>query len=150
MKIPPELRKKYENARHPMYNRIKKFRLRKSYIVRPDKVKLSKSITQTLKSKIHTFCNQGNTYVKPQFSVKDVLNKIGDDPICYLTGRKIDLTDSASYQLDHIIPKIKGGDNSLSNLQITCKDANMAKAHMSLDEFYSLCIEVVRYNGLKV
>ena len=84
------------------------------------------------------------------FTVEDVLKKIGDNPICYLTGRSIDLSDSSSYNLDHIVPSKVIVDNSLDNLGITCRDANFAKTDMSVEEFVQLCKEVVKHNGYKI
>ena len=83
------------------------------------------------------------------FTVEDLLSKIGDDPVCALTGRPIDLLKSRTYQLDHIIPKSKGGDNSLENCQLACKDANQAKHDLTLNDFISLCREVVDYHDNK-
>jgi len=79
------------------------------------------------------------------FSAKDVINKIGENPICYLTGREIDLNKSKEYSLDHIVPTILGGTNDLSNLGICCTEANHAKAGLSLDDFYSLCEEILAW-----
>jgi len=78
------------------------------------------------------------------FKAKDLLAKIGDNPICYLTGRPIDLSDGRSYHLDHIVPISKGGDNTLDNCNIACKEANQAKHNLSKDEFIKLCQEVLK------
>lgn len=43
-------------------------------------------------------------------------------------GRKcIKCGDTESLTLDHIVPIIKGGDNSLDNLQVLCKSCNSSK-----------------------
>lgn len=68
---------------------------------------------------------------------------IEDKPICYLTGRSIDLSMPSTYSLDHIIPVSKGGKNDLSNCGLVSRKANMAKTDMSLSEFISLCQDVV-------
>ncbi len=84
------------------------------------------------------------------FFAKDVKNKIGDNPRCYLTGRQINLNLPNSFHFDHIKPVSKGGDNSLENLGVACKEANMAKHNLTLNEFISLCIEILTFQGYKV
>lgn len=71
------------------------------------------------------------------------------DGKCYLTGRVIDINDKSSYQLDHIIPASSGGESSLNNCGLSCKQANWAKGDMSTEEFFQLCLDVVKYNDLK-
>lgn len=78
------------------------------------------------------------------FKVEDVLNKLGNIPKCYLTGDNIDLLDYKSYQFDHIIPVDKDGDNSLENLGIATRNANMSKSDMELGEYLLLCERVLR------
>ncbi|MBP6238759.1 MAG: HNH endonuclease [Saprospiraceae bacterium] len=80
------------------------------------------------------------------FNIKDVLNKIGENPKCYLTGREIDLSKPNTYHFDHIIPVANGGDSNLDNLGITCRSVNIAKGTLSVDDFILLCKEVVKYN----
>lgn len=84
------------------------------------------------------------------FNCNDVLQKFGDTPKCYLTGRIIDLMESKSYSLDHVIPATKGGPNSLDNLGLVCRQANMAKSDMTLTEFIALCKEILENNGYAV
>jgi 5-methylcytosine-specific restriction endonuclease McrA len=81
------------------------------------------------------------------FKVDDLLNKIGDNPICYLTGRPINLLDGKSYHLDHIIPKNRGGTNTLDNCDIACKDANQAKSNLMYEEFIELCKEILDHQN---
>jgi len=96
------------------------------------------SFTERIKGK-HQMC-------KHEFNYKDLLDKIGDNPTCYLTGRPIDLTDGESYHLDHILPRSQGGSNSLDNCGLTCAEANQAKGKLSVDEFLALCKEVVNHS----
>lgn len=84
------------------------------------------------------------------FGYQDVINKFKDNCICYLTGRKIDLSVSNTYSFDHIIPTCKGGPNTLDNLGLVCKDANLAKSGLFLEDFIQLCKEVLEHNGYKV
>lgn len=77
------------------------------------------------------------------FTVEQLLKQIGNNPTCYLTGLPIDLNDSRSYQLDHKIPKSRGGDNSLDNCGLVCRRANMSKSDMTYDEYIELCKLVI-------
>jgi 5-methylcytosine-specific restriction endonuclease McrA len=84
------------------------------------------------------------------FNYKDVIKKFGEKPYCYLTGRVLDITDPKSYHFDHIIPKSKGGKSTLENLGFTCKEANVAKSDLLLEDFLSLCKEILEFQGYKV
>lgn len=133
--------KKIENFRGNRDNYKKK----QSYISKPSKEKDIKTI---LKNKIIRFHRDKKLWKYPPmtFKVKDLLDKIGDNPVCYLTGRPIDLLDGQSYHLDHIIPKNKGGDNSLDNCNIACRDANQAKGNLLQEDFILLCEEVLKFH----
>ncbi len=111
----------------------------------------SGSIKQRLTIKTwHFVKNKYGGYEKRMFSESHLLEKIGENPVCYLTGRPINLEDSKSYNLDHIVPKSKGGTNSLDNCGITCRDANQAKNDLTYDEFIQLCRDVIYYHEKKV
>jgi hypothetical protein len=79
------------------------------------------------------------------YTTHDVVNKIGEDPVCYLTGRKIDLKNTPTYSLDHRVPTAKGGTNDLHNLEICLTEVNRAKADLSLVDFYKLCEDVLAW-----
>lgn len=85
-----------------------------------------------------------------QFTWRDVIEKFGWETHCYLTGRPIKLKEPRTYQFDHITPVVQGGDSSLNNLGLACKDANQAKSHMTVEEFVGLCKEVLEHNGYEV
>ena len=133
--------KKIENFKGHRDNYKKK----KPYIQKPSKESDIKTI---LKNKIIRFHRDKKLWKYPTmtFKVKELLNKIGDNPTCYLTGRPIDLLDGQSYHLDHIIPKNKGGVNSLDNCNIACRDANQAKGNLLYNEFIALCEEVLKFH----
>ena len=59
------------------------------------------------------------------------------DNECAYCGSTDDLT------IDHIIPRSKGGNNSLENCALACREANQAKSDLSLEEFIDLCQAVV-------
>ena len=106
----------------------------------------NKKVRAFLGSKLRDFNRNGNVSVK----YKDLLSKFSETPKCYLTGRNIDLCDSNSYNLDHIIPKAKGGLNTIENLGLTCRDANSSKTDLLIDEYLILCKEVLKNFGYTV
>jgi 5-methylcytosine-specific restriction endonuclease McrA len=112
------------------------------------------SKTNPIRSKIKNFMRaadyrQGNKIMEPvTFSSKNLLEKCGST--CYLTGDTIDFGDTASYSLDHRVPRSKGGLNTLENCEFATKAANFAKGDLSLEEFFELCVKVVKHNKLKI
>lgn len=115
-----------------------------------------KTLNGILKRKKDNFtCIRGNRKSPGRresslFSASEFKNKLESNPICYLTGRKIDLLKPKTYQCDHIQPVSKNGINTLENMGLVCKVANQAKADMTVDEFLKLCKEVLEHNGYTV
>lgn len=116
------------------------------------KIITDKTIRLKLRSKLLSFFKKTKRRInnkrkyegyKSMFTVDQLIEKIGENPICYLTGVPIDLNKSRSYHLDHIVPKSRGGDDSLDNCQIACRIANQAKGDMLLEEFIDLCKKVI-------
>lgn len=66
--------------------------------------------------------------------------------ICALSGRRLD----RSAQLDHKLPKARGGDDTIENLQWLCKEANLAKRDLTDAEFKDLCGDVMRWIGERI
>jgi 5-methylcytosine-specific restriction endonuclease McrA len=66
--------------------------------------------------------------------------------LCALTGRRLD----RSAQLDHILPKAKGGDDQIGNLQWLCPEANLSKRDLTDAEFQALCSDVMRWIGERI
>lgn len=61
--------------------------------------------------------------------------------LCSLTGRRLNRENS---QLDHIIPRKRGGTSEKSNLRWIHRDANYAKRDLLDSELYLLCFEMVK------
>ena len=134
------------NQKEKTKERVKKFRDSDPILKKVDNFKNSK---KRLNDACKDFQSRKGDN-KRTFSRKDILNKFGDNPKCYLTGRSIDWNDGTTFSFDHIIPVYLGGDNSLENLGLTCVDANNAKHKLTVDDFLSLCKEVLEYNGYVV
>jgi hypothetical protein len=93
---------------------------------------------------------KSGVHLTKNFGYKDILEKFGENTTCYLTGRPISLVEPKTYSFDHKIPPNKGGDNSIENLGITCREANYAKSDLLLDQFIELCKEILVHHGYEV
>lgn len=65
---------------------------------------------------------------------------------CALTGKRLDRTA----QLDHCLPKAKGGEDRIENLQWVCAEINRAKRDLTHDQFISLCKSVISWNDRRI
>ena len=84
------------------------------------------------------------------FTYKKAIEHFGGTTTkCYLTGRAIDILKD-DYCLDHIVPVSKGGSNQLSNMGITCPEANASKSDLTLEEYLNLCKEVLENFGYTI
>lgn len=137
---------------HPYVNKIKHF-------TAPDlrakgKNNISKACYKLcFQRKITDFCRipLGDKMIsKRDFTVQNVIDKFSENPKCALTGLPIDITKPSTYNFDHIIPRTRGGDNSIDNLQICTKQANNAKGTMTPDEFINLCKLVLENSNYTV
>lgn len=111
--------------------------------------KYRRSSKSIIYRKIDLFLNR-NKENKLKYSKRGSLHvlmyqKIIENPFCYLTGRELNLEDSKSYSLDHILPFSRGGLNTVDNMGLTCTDANISKTYLTLEEYVNLCDEVVRH-----
>lgn len=113
-----------------------------------ERVDSTASSAERLRMKILNFHkDRSKKRMKPEFTFQDVRNKYGDQPSCYLTGDSLDITDPSSFELDHIHPRSKGGDNSLDNLGLCSKESNRAKHDMDLEDFLDLCEKILKHHG---
>ena len=133
------------SKQHPLIRKIENFIHDKYYEPVP-KNRHIHTLHKNLKIRIEGFSRVNKEYNNMAFTIKDFLDKVGDNPICSLTGKTIDLMKPKTYQLDHIVPRSKGGENTLANCQLVCKEANLAKHNLSSEEFVKLCREVVDYH----
>lgn len=129
---------------HKLYNYLYTKRRFKS------QVEIKQKTRKQLTDKINDFLSRGQLMSSREFTIDDVLSKIGDKPVCYLTGQPIDVDKPSTYQFDHIIPASRGGDNSLANLGICSKKANIAKSDMTPDELIHFCKQILEYNNYSV
>ena len=144
---------KYRKNRHPYKKKIENF----SHKYKPPIENTYGGYNtwkQIIRTKIKTFCginkmNKNDEYVKPSFTVEDVIEKFGEYPKCYLTGKDIDIKDTKSYAFDHIHPRSRGGSNNIENLGICTKEANQSKSDMTLEEYFDHCEKVLSYRDHK-
>lgn len=66
---------------------------------------------------------------------------IKQDYKCALTGDKISF--DMDTELDHILPKYRGGSNELSNVQWVTKEANWFKRALTENELLVLCEKIL-------
>lgn len=100
-------------------------------------------------------CDYSKNYRKilnrnPIFKLEDFLSKIGENPICYLTGKPIDILELKGYSLDHKIPLSKGGTSTIENCGLSTTQANRSKTDMTPEEFFDFCQKVLEHQGYKV
>jgi 5-methylcytosine-specific restriction endonuclease McrA len=67
--------------------------------------------------------------------------------LCGLTGRPLDFETA---QLDHVLPRSRGGSNGRSNLRWVCKEANDAKGNLTDEELLVLCRQVAEWIGRRI
>lgn len=136
---------------HPYRKKLYNFYLDKR-IKKKTKTYSKLTLTKILRRKINNFYEykKGDYMDSNYIKIEDIINKFGENPKCYLTGQPIDINKPRTYEFDHIVPKSKGGTNTIDNLGICIKNANRAKAHMTPDEFIQLCKNVVEHQGYKL
>lgn len=140
---------------HPFKKKLETFLYVETYQQEPktlsEKIKWRKRMTDKIsdfqkESKNKTPQNINSAAIQ----LEDVLEIIGNNPTCYLTGDPIDIYDTRSYNFDHIQPRSRGGQNTIENLGVCTRDANQAKNDFTLDEFIELCKKVLIHNGYDV
>ena len=67
--------------------------------------------------------------------------------LCNYTGRQLILQENC--ELDHIMPKAKGGSNSMDNLQWLHRDINKMKHDLTEDIFFASIKEISNHTLLE-
>ena len=65
---------------------------------------------------------------------------------CALTGARLDRTA----ELDHVLPKTRGGKDNIGNLRWVTHQVNFAKRDLTDEEFIILCGDVMRWIGRRI
>jgi|688.fasta_scaffold492486_1 hypothetical protein len=126
--------------KHPYIQKIQNFNLIYKTVIKSPVLSNSK----ILYLKFYRFASRGLKLDK-MITLEEVVQKFGENPVCYLTGVPIDISQPRTYHFDHIVPVSKGGTNSLDNLGICTKQANLSKTDMTKDEFILFCRKVIQY-----
>jgi 5-methylcytosine-specific restriction endonuclease McrA len=67
--------------------------------------------------------------------------------LCALTGERLDRFNA---QLDHILPKTRGGGDEATNLRWVTKTANLLKRDLTDEELLLFCANVMRRIGRRI
>jgi hypothetical protein len=109
------------------------------------KPKKSKSYLKVLEIRIKNF--QTKAPFSQVITVEEFINKFGNNPICYLTGKILDITKPESYVLDHLVPVSKDGSGDIENMKPCDPLANTMKWNTEYEDFIKLCKQIVEYNS---
>lgn len=66
---------------------------------------------------------------------------------CALTGERLTRENA---QVDHILPKTRGGTDAIENLRWVTQTVNYCKRNLTDAEFYALCENVMQWIGLRI
>lgn len=129
-------RRKKRNAISTLISKVQRFRNRQ------------------ISEKVRSFLRREESYLIPiekyNFNYIDLLEKIGENPICYLSGKSINLNDPKSYHLDHVLPSTRGGKNTLENANVLDAIVNKMKHDLTVDEFIDKCKEILEFQGFEI
>ena len=121
----------------------------KTFLI-PEKVDTYESIKSRIGTKIGNFQRKSSKHTNKKFCTKDIIKMIEENPYCYLTGDKIDISYPSGFALDHKLPACRGGSNELDNLGICTLVSNQSKSYQTVEEYIELCKKVLINFGYKV
>ena len=140
------------NQKEKTNNRTKKRRENK-LIHKLDTFKYYKKLrvgSMAFQKKDNDIKNRYNKNFEKTFTWEDVIQKYGEDTICYLSGEKINLINDTHYNLDHIVPRSRDGNNELENLGILHETVNQMKGNLLNEELIDWCIKILNHNGYTI
>jgi 5-methylcytosine-specific restriction endonuclease McrA len=113
---------------------------------------VTRDLETVLKNKCKRFryISQKEKKVTTRWEYTELMEREGVSPTCYLTGSGIDWDDTTSYHLDHIVPRSRGGSNSLDNCGLASAKANQMKGDMTVEEMLDMCKTILEHNGYDV
>ena len=90
----------------------------------------------------------GKAYIKrtgrrPRFKVGVCTTLFERDKACCLCGE--DFIDGV-FEIDHMLPKSRGGSSELDNLQLLCPTCNKSKYNMTVNEYLEHCKNIYLRN----
>lgn len=138
--------KNIRSKAHPFYKKLDNFKHTKNSKYKT--FKTDSTVKHLIIKKIIDF--HKGTNMENAFTVNDIINKFGENPVCYLTGQPININNPRSYHFDHKVPRSRGGSNTIDNLGICTKTANQAKTDMTHDEFIEFCKSVLSHHEYNI
>jgi hypothetical protein len=92
---------------------------------------------KVLEARIKNF--QSKAPITQTVTTEEFINLFGETPICYLTGKVLNIREPKSYVLDHFVPASKGGSGDLENMKPCDPLANIMKWNTRYEDFIKLC-----------
>lgn len=94
--------------------------------------------------RIENFKNARGRRPSVDFGLKELIERFGEKPKCYITGRELEW-DWVSF--DHIVPSSRGGSNDLENVGITTHFFNILKSDWPVDYLFEKMKQALEYQG---
>lgn len=114
-----------------------------------------RQINLAIQKKIYFFMYLKKKYKGKQMSKlpitkNDVINKFGENPVCYLSGKKLNWEDASTYSFDHKLPISRGGESTIDNMGICDYKVNQCKNNLTPEEFIQMCKDVLLHQGYAI